>query len=133
MFAATTNYPVLDLFLTMLWFFLFIIWIWLMISVFVDIFRSHDLSGVAKALWVILIIILPLLGVLLYLLVRGGNMHERAQRDAVQQKQAFDDYLRHTAGTPDSASQLHKLSELHSQGVLTDSEFEGQKAKILAS
>ena len=72
-----TDYPVLDVFLTMLYFFLFIIWIWLLIMVFMDIFRSHDMGGVAKALWVIFIIILPFLGVLVYLIARGGKMHER--------------------------------------------------------
>jgi cbb3-type cytochrome oxidase subunit 3 len=131
--ANTTNYPILDFFLTMLYFFLFIIWIWLLISVFVDIFRSHDMGGAAKALWVIFIIILPFLGVLVYLLARGGKMHERAQRAAVQQQHAFDNYVRQTAGPSDTASQLQKLSELHSQGVLTDAEFEGQKAKLLAN
>jgi ABC-type multidrug transport system fused ATPase/permease subunit len=131
--ADTTNYPILDFFLTMLYFFLFVIWIWLLISVFVDIFRSHDMGGGAKALWAIFIIILPFLGVFIYLLVRGGKMHERAQRAAVQQQRQFDDYVRQTAGPSDTASQLQKLSELRSQGVLTDSEFEAQKAKLLAT
>ena len=133
MLASTTNYPILDFFLTMLYFFLFVIWIWLLISVFVDIFRSHDMGGGAKALWVIFIIILPFLGVFIYLLVRGGKMHERAQRAAVHQQQQFDDYVRQTAGSPDTASQLQKLSDLRSQGVLTDAEFDAQKAKILSS
>ena len=73
-----SSYPVLDAFLTMLYFFLFIIWIWLLIMVFMDIFRSHDMGGWAKALWVIFIIILPFLGVFVYLIARGGKMHERA-------------------------------------------------------
>jgi energy-coupling factor transporter transmembrane protein EcfT len=126
------DYPVLDIFLTILWFALFIIWIWLLIMVFVDIFRSHDLSGWAKALWVIFIIVLPFLGVFVYLLARGGKMHERAARDAAQQQQAFDAYVRQTAGTSDTASQLSKLADLKSQGVLSDAEFEAQKAKILS-
>jgi energy-coupling factor transporter transmembrane protein EcfT len=127
------DYPVLDIFLTILWFALFIIWIWLLIMVFVDIFRSHDLSGWAKALWVIFIIILPFLGVLVYLLARGGKMHERAARDAAQQQKAFDDYVRQTAGGSDAASQLSKLADLKSQGVITDAEFEAQKAKLLSA
>ena len=94
-----TNYPILDVFLTMLYFFLFIIWIWLLIMVFMDIFRSHDMGGLAKALWVIFIIILPFLGVFVYLIARGGKMHERAAQEAAQQQKAFDDYVRQTAGT----------------------------------
>jgi ABC-type multidrug transport system fused ATPase/permease subunit len=135
MLAATYQYPILDFFLTMLYFFLFIIWIWLLITVFVDIFRSHDMGGWAKALWVIFIIILPFLGVFVYLIARGGKMHERAARDAAQQQKAFDQYVREAAGTPGatSADQLSKLADLKSQGVLTDAEFEAQKAKILAS
>jgi ABC-type multidrug transport system fused ATPase/permease subunit len=130
---ASTNYPVLDAFLTMLWFFLFVIWIWLLIMVFIDIFRSHDMGGFAKALWVIFIIILPFLGVLVYLIARGGKMHERAAAEAAQQQKAFDTYVKQTAGSGGStADQLSKLADLKSQGVLSDAEFEAQKAKILA-
>ena len=130
-----SSYPVLDAFLTMLYFFLFIIWIWLLIMVFMDVFRSHDMSGWAKALWVIFIIILPFLGVFVYLIARGGSMHERAAAQAAEQQKAFDQYVKQGAGTPGetSADQLHKLADLKSQGVLTDAEFEAQKAKILAS
>jgi ABC-type multidrug transport system fused ATPase/permease subunit len=129
-----TNYPILDVFLTTLYFFLFIIWIWLLIMVFTDIFRSHDMGGVAKALWVIFIIILPFLGVFVYLIARGGKMHERAARQAADQQKAFDQYVKQTAGSSDtSADQLSKLADLKSQGVLTDAEFDAQKAKILAS
>ena len=135
MLAATYQYPILDFFLTMLYFFLFVIWIWLLITVFIDIFRSHDMGGWAKALWVIFIIILPFLGVFVYLIARGGKMHERAAQDAAQQQKAFDQYVRQAAGTPGdtSADQLAKLADLKSQGVLTDAEFDAQKAKILAS
>ncbi|HXB37870.1 MAG TPA: SHOCT domain-containing protein [Acidimicrobiales bacterium] len=130
-----SSYPVLDAFLTMLYFFLFIIWIWLLITVFIDIFRSSDMGGGAKALWVIFVIILPFLGVFVYLLARGGKMHERAAAEAAQQQQAFDSYVRQAAGTEgaDTASQLSKLADLKSQGVITDAEFEAQKAKVLAS
>ena len=130
-----SSYPVLDAFLTILYFFLFIIWIWLLIWVFMDIFRSHDLKGWAKALWVVFIIILPFLGVFVYLIARGDKMHERAARDAAQQQQAFDQYVRQTAGMPGdtTADQLAKLADLKSQGVLTEDEFQAQKAKILAS
>jgi ABC-type multidrug transport system fused ATPase/permease subunit len=130
-----TDYPVLDLFVTMLYFFLFFIWIWLAIMVFFDIFRSHDMGGWAKALWVIFIIILPFLGILVYLIARGGGMQERRIHEAQQQRQAFDAYVRQTAGTPadNAASELSKLADLKNQGHLTDAEFEAQKAKILAS
>src|SRR5579863_2149873 len=130
-----SSYPVLDAFLTMLYFFLFIIWIWLLITVFIDIFRSRDLGGGAKALWVIFVIILPFLGVFVYLIARGGKMHERAAAQAAEQQKAFDSYVREAAGTEgaDTASQLSKLADLKSQGVITDAEFEAQKAKVLAS
>jgi hypothetical protein len=127
-----TDYPVLDLFLTMLYFFLFVIWIWLLIMVFVDIFRSQDLGGWGKALWAIFIIVLPFLGVFVYLLARGGGMQDRSAREAAQQQQSFDQYVRQTAGSSDTASQLSKLADLKAQGVLTDAEFEAQKAKLLA-
>ena len=133
MLAATYQYPILDFFLTMLYFFLFVIWIWLLITVFMDIFRSHDMGGVAKALWVIFVLILPFLGVFVYLIARGGKMHERAANEAAQQQQAFDQYVKEAAGTSGTADQLSKLADLKSQGVLTDAEFDAQKAKILAS
>ena len=97
-----TNYPILDIFLTTLYFFIFIIWLWLLFMVFIDIFRSHDLHGWAKALWVIGIIIMPYLGVLVYLIFRGGGMHERAAKQAAQQQKAFDQYVKQAAGTPGS-------------------------------
>ena len=128
-----TDYPVLDVFLTMLYFFLFFIWIYLLVMVFFDIFRSHDMSGGVKALWCIFIIILPFLGVFVYLIARGGSMHERQAKQIADQQAAFDSYVRQTAGTPgaDTASQLSKLADLKSQGVLTEEEFQSQKSKIL--
>ena len=135
MLAASYQYPILDFFLTMLYFFLFIIWIWLLIMVFVDIFRSHDMGGFAKALWVIFVIILPFLGVFVYLIARGSKMHERAAQQAAEQQKAFDTYVKQAAGTAgtDTADQLSKLADLKSQGVITDAEFDAQKSKILAS
>src|SRR6516165_12029410 len=109
----------------MLEFFAFFIWIWLLIIVFADIFRSRDLSGGAKALWVLFVIIIPLIGVLVYLIARGNKMHERAAAEAAQQQQQFDAYVRQTAGTPGSntADQLSQLADLKSKGVLSDPEF----------
>ena len=129
-----TQYPVLDAFLTILYFFLFFVWIWLAIMVFFDIFRSHDLSGWAKALWVIFIIVLPFLGVFLYLIFRGGSMHDRAAQQAALQQKHFDQYVRQAAGTPgaDTASQLTKLADLRKQDMITEEEFQSEKAKLLA-
>jgi hypothetical protein len=128
------TYPLADLFGTMLGLFVFFIWFWLLIVIFGDIFRSRDMGGGAKALWVIFVIVLPFLGILVYLIARGGKMHERAEQAAQAQQKAFDDYVKQTAGTSggNSADQLAKLSDLKTQGVLTDAEFEAQKAKILS-
>ncbi len=127
------TYPLADLFGTMLGFFLLVIWFWLLIVVFSDIFRSQDLGGAAKTIWVIFVIILPFLGIFVYLIARGGKMHERAAAQAAQQQKAFDAYVKETAGTgTDSTEQLTKLADLKQQGVITDDEFEAQKAKILA-
>ncbi len=135
MFAASYQYPILDFFLTMLYFFLFVIWIWLLFQVFFDIFRSHDMGGGAKALWAIFVIVLPFLGVFVYLIARGDKMHERAATEAAQRQQAFDAQVRQAAGTAggSTADQLSKLADLKSQGIITDTEFEAQKSKILAS
>jgi Phospholipase_D-nuclease N-terminal/Short C-terminal domain len=131
---AVYQYPIFDFFLTMLYFFLFVIWIWLLITVFGDIFRSHDMGGWAKALWCVFVIVVPFLGVFVYLIARGGKMHDRAAKDAAQQQQAFDTYVKQTAGTDgNSADQLAKLADLNSQGIITDAEFEAEKAKVLAA
>jgi type VI protein secretion system component VasK len=130
-----TSYPLLDAFLTMLWIFLFIIWIWLLIVVFGDIFRSRDLSGWGKALWTIGIIILPWLGVLIYLIARGSKMHERQIQAAQAQEQAFRQYVQETAassGANTAADQLAKLADLRDKGVITEAEFQTEKAKALA-
>jgi hypothetical protein len=129
------DYPLGGVFLSMLYFFLFFIWIYILITVFIDIFRSQDMNGWVKALWAIFVIIVPFLGVFVYLIARGGKMQERGMRDAAQQKSDFDAYVRETAGTSgtDVASQLSELANLKAQGVLTDAEFEAQKAKVLSS
>jgi hypothetical protein len=124
--------PLLDLLLAMFWLFLFILWIWLVISVFVDIFRSDDLSGWGKALWALFVLVLPLLGVLIYLIVRGGKMQERRINDMKAQNEATQEYIRQAAGTGGVADELEKLKGLHDQGVLTDDEYQSQKAKLLA-
>ena len=123
--------PLFDLFWAMLWFFLFIIWIWLLIAIFVDIFRS-DISGWGKAGWVIFVIVVPLLGVLVYLIANGDKMRERSMEKAAAKEQAQNAYIRDAAGTETTADQLKTLSELHDSGKLTDDEFAAQKAKLLA-
>ena len=127
------TYPLADLFGTMLGFFVLIIWLWLLIAIFSDIFRSHDMGGGAKTLWVLFVIILPFLGIFVYLIARGGKMHERAAAQMAEQQKATDAYIKQAAGTgSNSAEELSKLADLKQQGVLTDAEFETQKAKLLA-
>ena len=126
--------PLLDLFWAMLWFFLFFVWIWLLISIFADIFRSDDLSGWAKAFWVLFVVILPYLGVLVYLIARGKSMQERAINRAVQQEQATRSYIQNVAspGGASAADELVKLGRLRDSGVITVEEFAAQKSKLLA-
>jgi hypothetical protein len=124
----------MDLFWSMLWFFLFFAWIWLLITIFADIFRSDDLSGWGKAFWTIFVVILPWLGVLVYLIARGGSMQERAMSMAVQQEKAQREYIQQVSASTgaSSADELEKLAKLQSQGVITAEEFAAQKAKILS-
>jgi membrane protein implicated in regulation of membrane protease activity len=123
----------LGAFWTILEIFLWVIWIWILIYVFIDIFRSHDLSGWAKALWFIFVLFIPLVGVLVYLIVRGGSMQERAQQQARQADAETRAYIQQAAGSPSTADQLTKLAELRDRGVITAEEFEREKAKVLAS
>lgn len=125
--------PLLDLFWTMLWLFLFFVWIWLLITIFADVFRS-DMSGWAKAGWVIFIVILPLLGALIYIIVNGSKMQDRAMKQAADQEKAQRAYIQDVAGgggSSSAADELEKLNRLKSQGVLTEEEFAAQKAKLL--
>jgi len=123
-----------QVFWSFLWFVMFFIWIWLLIIVFSDIFRSHDMGGFAKALWIIFVIIVPYLGVLVYLIARGHKMQEHAMADAKAQDQAFRQYVQSAAGPGDStADQLSKLADLKAAGTISDAEFEQLKAKALSS
>ena len=123
--------PLLDIFWSMLWFFLFFLWIWLLISLFADIFRSDDLSGWRKAGWVILLIAIPWLGALVYLIARGGSMQERTISDMAAREKATRSYIQDVAGTGSTADELAKLASLHDRGVLTDQEFSMQKIALL--
>lgn len=127
-----SSYPLLDVFWTMLWFFCFFIWIYLLIVVFADIFRSEDLSGWGKAGWTIFVLFLPLLGVLTYMIARGGSMQRRQARQTVDAKRQMDDYIRQSAGSSSPATELTKLAQLRDAGAITDAEFAQAKAKILS-
>ena len=113
-------------------FFLLFAWVWILISVIIDLFRDHKLSGVAKAVWVFFLVFLPFLGVLLYLIVRGNGMRDRALKEQADTKKHFDSYVREQAHTGSSADELHKLAELKDKGALSAEEFEQPKAKLLA-
>jgi ABC-type multidrug transport system fused ATPase/permease subunit len=130
--SSSYSYPLLGAFWTIFIIFLWVIWFWILITVFIDIFRSHDLSGWAKALWFIFVLFIPLIGVLVYLIARGGKMHQRAERDAQQQEQEFRSYVQETAGSATPADQLAKLADLRGRGVISAEEFDREKAKILA-
>lgn len=126
------DYPLFGIFFSFLYFFLFVIWIWIAISVTIDIFRSQDLGGISKAIWVLFVIVFPYLGVFVYLIARGGKMHERQARQAEASRAAFDEYIQQATGTTtDVAGQLERLASLRDQGVLTPAEFDAQKAKLL--
>jgi type VI protein secretion system component VasK len=130
--SSSNSYPLLNAFWTIVMIFLWVIWFWILITIFIDLFRSHDLSGWAKAAWFIFILLIPLVGVLVYLIVRGGKMHEHQVRDAQAQDQEFRRYVQETAGSPGPADELAKLADLRDRGVITAEEFDRQKAKILA-
>ena len=130
--SSSYNYPILNVFWTILMVFLWVLWFWVLITVFIDLFRSRDLSGWAKALWFVFILVLPLIGVLVYLIARGGKMHEHAAREAELQDQQFRRYVQEAAGSQGSADQLARLADLRDRGVITADEFDREKAKILA-
>ena len=123
-----------QVFWSFLWFTMFFIWIWLLIIVFSDIFRSHDMGGFAKFLWIAFVIVLPYLGVFVYLIARGHKMSEHALADAQAQDEAAKAYIRQAAGTSGSgvAGELERLADLRDNGVISAEEFEAQKAKVLA-
>ncbi|WP_406340989.1 SHOCT domain-containing protein [Streptomyces sp. NBC_00648] len=128
------DYPLLNLFWTMLWLFLWVMWFFLLFKVATDIFRDHSLSGWAKAGWLVFVLVLPYLGVLVYLIARGQGMGQRDAKQFKQQEDAFQQYVRKAAGTGGGGSveELSKLSALKDKGDITPEEFERAKAKILA-
>ncbi|MFH9728242.1 SHOCT domain-containing protein [Streptomyces sp. NPDC017254] len=133
------DYPLLDIFWTMLWFFLWIMWFFLLFRIITDIFRDDEMNGWGKAGWLIFCILLPFLGVLVYVIARGSSMTKRDVKHAQASEAAFQDYIRKTAGsspegaTGGHADQLAKLAELKDKGALTEAEFQQAKTKLLAS
>jgi type VI protein secretion system component VasK len=118
---------------SMLWFFLFIIWIYMLFVIFADIFRSDDLGGWGKALWVILIIVMPYLGVLVYLIARGRSMQDRALKHEQRADAVSRQYVRSAAGSgAGAAEEISRLADLKSQGVLNEEEFQAAKARALS-
>ena len=121
-----------QVFWSMLWFFLWFIWLWILIMVLADIFRSPDLGGWGKTLWVLFVVFLPYLGVFVYLIARGHKMHEHAAQQAQAQDAVFRQYVQDVSGSASSADELAKLADLKAKGVIDDAEFERLKAKALA-
>jgi len=122
-----------EVFVSLLWFTLFFIWIWLLIIVFADIFRSHDMGGFAKFLWVFGIILFPYLGVFIYLIARGHKMGEHAAQDAAAADAATRQYIQNVVGSGSPAEELAKLADLKQQGVIDDAEFNRLKAQVVGS
>ena len=132
MLALATSYPFLGIFWSMLIFFAWLIWIWIAITVLIDLFRRHDISGLGKAAWVIFVIVLPFLGVLCYLIAYHTGMAERSEKSAKASQAQFDDYVRQAAGTDSPATQIAKAKELLDHGTIDQAEFDAIKAKALA-
>jgi hypothetical protein len=128
LFAA--DYPFMDVLWSMIIFFFWVIWIWIVVTVLIDIFRRHDIGGWGKAGWVIFVVILPWLGVLIYLIAQHDGMRDRRIKEVQAQKQAFDDYAREVAGG--SADEIARAKALLDAGTITQDEFDSLKAKALA-
>jgi Short C-terminal domain/Phospholipase_D-nuclease N-terminal len=130
MFAA--EYPFLDIFWTMLIFFMWVIWIWILVTVLIDLFRRHDISGWGKAAWTLLVIVLPFLGVFMYLITQGSQMAERRSEEMRASRASFDSYVREAAGGSGPSDQIAKAKELLDSGAIDQAEFEQLKRKALA-
>jgi hypothetical protein len=141
MVVASTGYPLLDAFWTMIVFFAWVIWFWMLIVIFSDLFRRDDISGWGKAGWFVLVLVLPYVGVLVYLIAQGKHMAERRQRDAVESKAQFDAYVRDVASSSPNAvppsqrtaaEEISKGKQLLDTGAITSDEYEALKRKVLA-
>jgi hypothetical protein len=129
--VIAADYPFMDVLWSMIIFFFWVIWIWIVITVLMDVFRRHDIGGWAKAAWVIFVVILPWLGVLIYLIAQHDGMRERSIEQAQAQQQAFDDQVREAAGGG-SVAEIARAKELLDSGTITQEEFAAIKAKALA-
>ena len=131
MLIAEADFPFLEFLWAMIVFFAWIAWIWIAITCFIDIFRRHDIGGWHKAAWIVFIIVIPFLGVLVYLIAQHDAMRERSVKQAQAQQAAFDRYVKETAGG--SAAEIAKAKELLDAGTITQEEFDSIKAKALSS
>ena len=127
-----TSYPFLEVFWTMLIFFAFVVWLWILFTVFTDIFRRHDISGFVKAIWIIFVIILPYLGVFVYLIAEHTGMSERSIKAQQEVKSQFDQQVRSAAGRTDPAEQIAKAKQMLDNGTINQAEFDQLKQKALA-
>ena len=132
MLAVAASYPFLNILWDILIIFAWVIFIWIAITVLIDVFRRHDISGWAKAAWVVFVVILPWIGVLVYLIVNHNGMNERSAREARTQQAQFDEYVRQAAGSGGAASDIEKAKQLLDSGAITQQEFEALKAKALS-
>jgi len=132
MILASNNYPFLEVFWTILIFFAFIVWLWILFTVFTDIFRRHDTSGFVKVLWIIFIIIIPYFGSFIYLIVEHKGMTERAIKAQESAQSQVDEYVKSVAGSSDPADQIAKAKQLLDSGAITQAEFDQIKQKALA-
>lgn len=130
MLIAEADFPFLEFLWSMMLFFAWLAWIWIAVTCFMDILRRHDIGGGAKALWVVFIIVIPFLGVLVYLTAQHDGLRERSEAAASAQKAAFDDYVKDAAGG--SAAEIAKAKELLDAGTINQSEFDAIKAKAIA-
>jgi hypothetical protein len=128
-----SDYPFLDVIWTMAIFFLWVLWFWLLFTVFADIFRRHDISGLGKTFWILFTILLPFLGVFVYLISQGQGMAERNMQMAKAQRAQMDDYVRETAGAGGAAAEIDRAKKLLDDGAITQEEFNAIKQKALAS
>jgi len=129
---VASDYPFLDVFWTMIIFFLWVIWIWILIAILSDVFRRHDIGGGTKALWVLFVIFLPFLGAFTYLIINGNGMAQRNTKDQQVAKERMDDYVRDVAGSGGAAAEIEKAKTLLDSGAITADEYASLKARALA-
>ena len=130
--VLAADYPFLDILWTMLVFFGWVIWFWLLIIVFSDLFSRHDISGWGKAGWIVLVVVLPYLGVFIYLIAQGRQMAERRDQQSQAARSEFDDYVKNVAAPGGAAAEIEKAKQLLDSGAITQAEFDAIKAKALA-